>query len=93
MLMTIYGCECYSSRVFCFQFKQLTIFIHLQLTYRTFMPVQLTTGAMFTPAAYESQVDTMKRALAWCNATGGYKYNSHASSFTWNENESNLFII
>ena len=34
------------------------------------MPAQLTTANMFSIGDYETQVETMKRALAWVNATG-----------------------
>ena len=43
------------------------------MSYRTFMPAQLTTNTMLSIGQYETQVETMKRALAWVNATGQFK--------------------
>ena len=42
----------------------------LTLSYRTFAPCVITTGSTFTEPEYEAQTETMKRAMAWLNATG-----------------------
>ncbi len=34
------------------------------------MPAQLTAGGVFSVPQFECQTETMKRALAWLNATG-----------------------
>ena len=40
------------------------------LTYRSFLPAQLTKGGAFSSPKYETMSETMKRASAWLNATG-----------------------
>ena len=40
-----------------------------QISYRTFVPVMVT-KKILGDSIYETQVQTMKRAAAWCNATG-----------------------
>ena len=39
------------------------------MTYRTFMPGQITRDT-FSLGQYETQRETLKRLLAWINATG-----------------------
>ena len=49
------------------------------LTYRTFLPAQLTFGGTFSIPKYETMSDTMRRASAWLSATGmmTYDYRNH----------------
>ncbi|XP_077980496.1 uncharacterized protein LOC144435756 [Glandiceps talaboti] len=42
----------------------------LLLTYRTFVPILLRKGGMMSIPHYESQQETLHRAMAWLNATG-----------------------
>ena len=41
------------------------------LSYRTFMPYQVTCGGTFSEPDFEPQTETQKRAMAWLSATGG----------------------
>ncbi len=47
-----------------------TVVMSRDVVCRTFLPAQLSSGGVFSIGNYETQPETMKRALAWLQATG-----------------------